>query len=389
MVLTWLSLRCHFAGRFWDILRDLSEVGSFPESHGSPSGSSNKRVYISDEQTDPPPPDSASEASPNRRGPIVGSKQPPLSLGSAARGSTSVTSNKDAPPPTSTTNPTPQDTREHLSIFPAAGSVSTPERAGGSETGISPSTIFGSSAIPITTNDLGRLPLHYGVRFPMDFDFPAIANGWNASGSSRTPTGLGGANPNYGLGHADGVNSRGTQSRGIYGLYPPQEQQPEDLFPWISYTTTIGAGGTTADSVPTFATAEATTRPNATSTYVPTYPSHTKPTADQLDSTILSLFGEVPPTPSTALGLPAGSLPGPALNTTENHTDPFNVLFPPSPSGDTYIPPIVGGTEQPRDGGEEREYGSLPVGAQAYLRGWSNAPQAFGQVALSLLRHFY
>jgi len=353
MTLTWSTLRCHFAGRFWDILRDLSEVGSFPESHGSPSRSSNKRVYVPDEPADPPPPDNTQEALPNSRG-----------------------TNNEPLRPTLTTIPGPQDSRGELRILPAAGSVPAPEKASGLEIGSSPPTtlmgIFGSSAIPITTNDLGRLPLHYGVKFPMDFDFPAIANGWNASGSGRAPTSLGGANPIYGSAQVDGVNSRGAESRGVYSLYPPQEQQPEDLFPWIPYATTIGAGGTTVGSVPTLTTAEAATRPDAASGYVPANPSQTKPIVDQLDSTISSFFGDLPSTSSTAPGLLAGSSPGPVSNMAGSHTALSITLFPPSrPPADTYIPPTMRGTQQPHNG-------SLPVDAQAYLYGWSNAPQAFG-----------
>lgn len=333
---------------------------------------------MSDEPADPPLPDNTLEASPNNRGPIAASKRASLSIGS---GFTSVTNNTGIPPPATTIVPGPQDTRGDLSILSTAGSVSTPEKDGGLEISGSPSTsltgIFGSSAIPITTNDLGRLPLHYGVKFPMDFDFPAIASGWNASGSGRASTSLGGANQNSGSGQVDGVNSGGTQSRRNYGIFPPQEQHPEDLFPWIPYTTTVGAREIAVDSVPILATAEATTRPNAAPTYVPAYCSQTKPTADQLDSTISSLFGNVPSTSSTVLGMLTDSLPGPVSNTTENRTNLFEALFPPPHTlVDTYLPPTARGTQQPHDG-HEQGYESLPVDAQAYLHGWSNAPQAF------------
>ena len=316
----------------------------------------NKRAYGADEPVDPPR-DNASEASPNRRGPIAGSKRVSLSPGSAGRDTTSVMNDTCAIPHPSTTSPGLQDSG-------GDPSVSTPEKTDGLETGdsspaVNLTGIFGGASMPITTNDLGRLPLHHGVKFRTDFDFQAIANGWNGTGSGRAPTNLDGVDPNPGPGQGEGVNSRGS-------LYPPQEQHPEDLFPWIPYTTT--------DSIPTMAT----TRSNVAPAYVAAGPSQTKPAADQLDSTISSLFGDVPSTSSTALGLTAGLSLEPASSATENHMDMFGTLFPLTHTPvETRASTTVQTTQPSLDGHGERGYESLPVDPQAYLHGWSNVPQAF------------
>lgn len=346
----------------------------------------NKRVYGSDEPVDSPSPDNALEVSPSARGPIAGSKR---ASGSVGRGATPLMNNTDAPPPTLTTTSGPNDAREDLNTLSVAGPASTPEKAGGLETGSpSPTTslrrVFGGNTIPITTNDLGRLPLHYGAKFPVDFDFQAIASGWDASGSGRASISLGGVDLSPGSGQTEGVNSRGTQSGGIHGLYPPQEPHPEDLFPWIPYTT-IGVGEAVTDSAPNLATAAATTRSNTAPMYVGADPSQSNPNTDQLNSTILLLFGDVPLPSSTALGVMTDSLPGPASNVTQNHTDPFDALFPPTHSqAGAHLPPPMQTTQQPRDRYDEQGYGNLPVDAQAYLHGWSNAPQAFEYVSLPL-----
>ena len=339
MVLIRLTLRYHFTGRFWDILRDLAEVGSFPESHASPSAN-NKRIYGSDEPVESPP-DNTSEASPKDRGPIAGSKRVSSSIGSARRDTTSA----NASSPTLATTLGTQDLRGDPSIFSVTGSVSTPEKTGSIETSgySSPgafTTMFNGDALPITTNDLGKLPLHHGIKLSTNFNFEEIANGWNASGSS------------------------------------PREQLPEDLFPWISYTGMVGAGGATADPVLTPAIITTTTKLNGSSEYITTNPDQSQQTADGFDSAMESLFGNVPSTSFTAFGQTAGLLPGTVSNATGYHTDLFGALFPP------LDPPVGPSTtmqtaQQSHNGHEERGYGSLPVSAQAYLHGWSNAPQAF------------
>ncbi|KAF9649885.1 hypothetical protein BDM02DRAFT_1732786 [Thelephora ganbajun] len=371
----------HFTGRFWDILRDLAEVGSFPESHASPSESTNKRVYGFDEPTDFPPPDNMPKASQNGRGPIAGSRRVSLSLNSTGRGASSVVNSANVLSPTLTTTPGTQYIRGDLSVLSMAGSTPTPEKTDGLETSSysSPTLtrVFDGNAIPITTNDLGRLPLHHGVKFPTNFNFGEIANGWNTSGSGRASTTLGDVQQSYGLGR--GVDSMDTQTRAIPGLHLPQEQHPEDLFPWMPYTMTIGAGETTTDSIPTLTTVANTIEPNVASTYVSADPNQTQQATDRLDSTISSLFGDVPSTSSTALGQTMGLLPGPTSDSAEVNADLFGALFPPSdPPVGMDEPPTVQTTQQPHDEQEERGFGNLPpVNAQAYLRGWSNAPQAF------------
>ena len=171
------------------------------------------------------------------------------------------------------------------------------------------------------------------------------------------------------------MDSRGSQTRVIPGLNPPQEQHQEDLFPWISYTGTAGAGGATADPVLTFATIT-TAKPNGSSEYITTNPDQSQQTADRFDSAMESLFGDVPPTSFTTFGQTAGLLPDTVPNATGHHTDLFDTLFLP-------LDPPVGPsttmqtTQQSHSEREERGYGSLPDNAQAYLHGWSNAPQAF------------
>jgi len=377
MILIWLTLRYHFTGRFWDILRDLAEAGSFPESHASQSGNNNKRVYGSDEPADSPSPDDTSKVSQNRRGPIAGSKRVSSSLHSSRGGVIPLVNDTNVSSPTSTTSGT-QDTQRDLGILPVTGSASTPERTDGLGTSdSSPGTltkIFDGDTIPITTNDLGRLPLHHGVKFPTNFDFEAIANGWNTSGQASTTLGM---RPNLGLSQGAGVNSRGTQAGVIPGLHLPQEQHPEDLFPWMSYNM-AGAGETTTGTVPDLATIATTTRQNVGSTYVTTDPDQAQQAADQLDSAILSLFGDVPSTSSTALGQTEGLLSEPASNTAEDDANLFGALFPSlDPPVGTNPSTTVQEIQQPHSGHQEQVYESLPVDPQGYLHGWSSAPQAF------------
>ena len=376
MILIRSTLRYHFTGRFWDILQDLAEAKTFPESHGSPSENNNKRVFGSVEPVEFPPPDKMSNMSPIGRGPIAGSKRVSSSLGSARRGVNGTNAS-------SSIFTTTAGIQGDLSILSMGGSVSTPEKTDGLETSAhsSPGTltrVFDGDVIPITTNDLGRLPLHHGVKFPTNFNFGEIANGWKPSGSGQASTTLGGVQPSPGLSRGDGMNPRGTQTGVIPSLHPPQEQHPEDLFPWMPFTTMIGAGETTTDSVLTSATVATATKPNVASTYATAGPDQTQQAADRLDSTISSLFGNVPSTSSTALGQMAGVLPGPASNATGDHTDLFDALFsPPDPLVETHSPPTMRTTQQPHDEPEEQGFGSLPANAQAYLHGWSNAPQAF------------
>lgn len=372
MILILLALRCHFTGRFWDILRDLTEVGSFPESHGSPSANNNKRVYVPDEPADSPP-DKASTSSPNGRGPILGSRRASSSLSPSNQCATSAVNGTDTFPPNSTT---PPDTGD----LSRARSVQTPGKAGGLEASGPSSTatltrMFNGNTIPITTSDLGRLPLHYGVKFPTDFDFGAMADGWNISGSGRALTTLGGVGSGPGPSQGDGVNPRGTQAGVIPDLHPPQQQQQDDPFPWMPYTTTFEDGGTTTTSVPSPTTVATTTRPNAASTYVTAEPNQIKQTTDRLDSTISSFFGDVPSTSSTALGLTAGLLP---VQPSGANEDLFDTLFQPSHLPvEMHTHPTAQTTQQPHDRREEQGYGSLPANAQGYLHGWSTAPQAF------------
>jgi len=377
MVLIWSTVRYHFTGRFWDILKDLAEIRSFPESHGSPSESNNKRVFGSVDPAEFPPPDNMSNTPQISRGPVAGSKRVSLSLDSARRGATSTVNGTNASSPIFTTT---AGTQGDLSIPSLGGSVSTPEKTDGLGTSAqsSPITltrIFDNDTIPITTNDLGRLPLHHGVKFPTNFNFGEIANGLNASGSGRTSTALGGVQPSPGLSRGDGANSRGTRAGVTPSLHPPQEQHPEDLFPWMPYTGMTGAEETTTNSVPALATA---TKPNVASTYATVGPDQSQQTADRLDSTISSLFGDVPSTSSTALGQMAGLLPGPASTAARDHTDLFDALFsPPDPPVEAHPTPTMQTAQQPHDEPGEQEFGGLPANTQAYLQGWSNAPQAF------------
>ena len=341
-----LDLRYHLTGRCWDILRDLAEVGSFPESHASPPANNNKRTYGSDKPAESPP-DNTSKQSPSDRGPIASSKRISLSLGSSPLDATSVLHGTTTSSPVSPT-PGSQEIRGDLSILSVRGSASTSEKTDGSDSS-SPSTltrIFEGDTIPTTTNDLGRLPLHHGVKFPTNFDFGQVANEWNAARSE----------PSSGLSQR-GLNARGTQAGVIFGLHPPQENS--DLFPWMVYTTMMEGKEVPTDSVPTLAN-----------------PNQTQQTADRLDSTISSFFGDVPSS-FTALGQTASALPGPASNAAEDHADLF-ALFPPSdPPVGPHPPMTVQDTQQPRQGHEERGYESLPIDTQAYLHGWSNVPQAF------------
>lgn len=370
MVLIWLTLRYHFTGRFWDILRDLAEMGSFPESHADPVAN-NKRTYGSDEPVESPP-GSTSKASPDNRGPIAGSKRVSSSLSSARWDAASAVNHTNTSSPTSTTIPGTQVIRGDPSIFSMTGTVSTPENTDGLESSRHSSpgtltTIFDGDAIPITTNDLGRLPLHYGVKFPRNSNLGEMANGWNTSGSGQASTILG-VQPAPGLSQG-GVNSRATQTGAIPGLHPPQEQHPEDLFPWMSYTAMVGTEEVMTDPVLTLATVETETKPNLASTYV---------TADS-DSTISSFFGDAPSTSFTTLGQMGGLLPGPTSNATEDHMDLFNTMFPLSdPPAGTHPSTTAQTTQQPHGGDREQGYRDFPlINEQAYLHGWSNAPQAF------------
>ena len=127
-----------------------------------------------------------------------------------------------------------------------------------------------------------------------------------------------------------GADPRGTRAGVISRLLYPQEQRPEDLFPWISYAALIGAGPTATDSLSALATAATAIQPNSASAYVTADSTQTQWTGDKLDSMILSLFRGIPSTSSATLRQTAGLSPVPASNTTEDHTDLFNVLFPPT-----------------------------------------------------------
>ena len=347
------TLRYHFTGRFWDILRDLAEVGSFPESHANSPVNNNKRVHGSDEPAESPPPDDTSKASSRGRGPVQGSKRVSRTLGSSTINDTATSS------PASLT----YDIRGDLAISPAAGTVSTPERTDSLEISDSPSPgaltrIFNGDTMPITTNDLGRLPLHHGVKFPANFNTGDTASGWNAVG----------AEPSHGLTQGD-LNTRGTQTGVIPGIHPPQDQHPEDLFPWMLYTTMLGPEEPPTNSDPALATAS---KPNVAPGYVAANSSQAQQGADRVDPTMSSLFGDI--TSSTALGQAAGLLPGPVPNATQDHTGLFDTLFPLSGPPVGTHPPT---NQQPHEAREEPGYGSLPINAQAYLHGWSNVPQAF------------
>jgi len=341
-----VDLSYHVTGRCWDLLRDLAEAGSFPESHASPPANNNKRTHGSDEPAESPPPDNTSKASSNGRGPIASSKWLSSSRGSSPRDVTSVLND------TTTSSPIPEKT-DGLE----ASNSSSPGTL---------TRIFDGDAMPITTNDLGRLPLHHGVEFPTNFYFGQVTNGWNATGSEPSLWSSQG-----------GPNTRGTQTGVIPGLHPPQEQHLEDLFPWMLCTTAMGGKEIPTDSVSTLATVATATKPNVASTHVAANPDQTRQTVDRLDSTISSLFGGVPSS-FTAFGQTADLLPGPTSNTTEDHTDLFGALFPPfDPQVGSHPPTTVQNTQQPYQGPTERGYGSLPIDAQAYLHGWSNVPQAF------------
>lgn len=329
-------------------------------------GSNNKRVHESDEPTDSPPTDNTSRASSNGYGPATGSRQVSSSLGSAGRDATSAVNRTGASLSTSVI-PSTQGVRGDPSTPSKASPGSTLENSNGPASNSSspgPLTwIYDGDAVPVTTSDLGRLPLHYGSEFPTNFNFTAIANEWNASGSGQTSTTFGSLQ-----GQGEEFNSRGAQTRTIPGLYPPQEQHPEDLFPWVPYVATVGAGRTATGSVPSLATGAATTRPNAASTYTTPDPNQTKS----------SLSRNVPSTSPALPGLTEGLLPAPTSDSAEDHTDLFDILFPPShPPVRTNLPPMVQAPQEPHEGYGEHGYGSLPVTAQAYLHGWSNAPQAF------------
>ena len=353
MILIPLIFRYHFTGRFWDTLRDLAEVGSFPESHASLSVNNNKRVYGSDEPAESPP-DNNSKVPPTSRGPFASSKRVSSSLGPSPGDVASVVDDMAASSPASIT-PDIQKVGGDLNILSVTDSISTPEKTDGPETSGCPSLgtltrIFDGDAMPITTNDLGRLPIHHGVKLSTDLNFGEIASGWNTTGSEQSPD----------------LNTRGTQTGVIPGLHPPQEPDPGDPFPWMLCTTMMGAGEAPKDSV------------------------QTQQTADRLDCMISSLFGDVPSTSFTTLGQVVDLSPGPVSGGTGHHTDIFDALFPPSdPPVETHPSTTVQTAQHPHEIHEEQEYGSLPVNAQAYLRGWSNAPQAFEYVMPSfpLLRN--
>ena len=184
---------------------------------------------------------------------------------------------------------------------------------------------------------------------------------------------FGGMQPSLELAQG-GVNFSGTQTGGIPGLGIPQEQRQEDPLPWMPFTNIMGAGGTPASPLPVRATGITATELDAMSTDVNNDTDRTRQAADRLDSTISSLFGDVP---STGLGQTAGFSSGPASDKAEDLADLFHVLFP-------SVDPLVGTDPSPmiqsrpaHDVQEGQGYGGLPANAQAYLHGWSNAPQAF------------
>ena len=356
MVLIRIISRYHFTGRFWDILRDLAEVGSFPESHASPPAHNNKRVYGSDEPGESPSPDDTSRASPKRRSRISGSKRASSSLGPSALNDTAASS------PTSLTH----DIRGDLTVSSAAGTVSTPERTDSLETSDSPSPgaltrIFNGDTMPITTNDLGRLPIHHGVKFPSNFNIGETTSGWNGVGTGSS----------HGLTQG-GLNTRGAQAGAIPGIHPPQEQQPDDLFPWMLYTTMLGPEDTPMNSGPVLTTMGTANKPNVAPGYVNTDPNQTQQSTDRVDRSMSSLFGDF--TSPTTLGQAANMLPGPAPNATQDHTGLFDTLFPLSGPPVGTHPPTG---QQPNEAHEDPGYGNLPMNAQAYLHGWSNVPPAF------------
>jgi hypothetical protein len=281
-----VDLGYHLTGRCWNTLRDLAESGSFPESHASPPANNNKRTYGSDEPAESPPPDNTPNAPSNGRRP----KRISSSRGQPPRVATSALNGATTPSPLST----PPGTRGIRADSSSPGTLTR---------------IFGGDAMPMTTNDLGRLPLHHGVKFPADFGFGQIANGWNTTGSEQSP----------GLSQV-GLSIRSTQAGVIPGLRPPQEQHPEDLFLWMPYTMVMGSKQVPTDSVPAFATVTTATKPVGS-----VGRDQTRQAADRWDSTISSHFGGVPSS-FIALGQTAGLLPGPASNPTEDHADLLGAL---------------------------------------------------------------
>ena len=181
-ILILLNGRYLFAGRFLDILQDLAGVGC--TSHAGPPESNDERAHGSDEHMDLPFPGDASGAQPNGHGSTADS------------------------PLISITTPDIQGVRGDPDSLFAAGSVSTP-----GETDSSPgslSGVFDSDAFPIKTNDLGRLPLHHGIKLPTNFSFGETANGPNTTTPSTT---LGCMHPNPGSGQG-GMRS-GVRDRSI------------------------------------------------------------------------------------------------------------------------------------------------------------------------------
>lgn len=371
MILILLDFRYHVTGRFRDILRDLAEVGSFPEFHATPPEKSNKRAHGSDGPIESLPED-ALIASLQGRMPTANSDQISPSLDCPGRSGTLDEHGANFSPPTSIITPGTQDIRAGLSSPSVAGSVSTPETSDYPSPG-SFSEIFDGDTIPVTTNDLGSLPLHHGAKLPKNFGFGDMANALNTT--TPFPT-FGGVQPSLELAQG-GVNFSGTQTGGIPGLGIPQGQRQEDLFPWMPFTNIMGAGGTPANPLSVRATGTTTAEPDLMSTDVNDDTDRTRQAANRLDSTISSLFGDVPSSSSTGLGRTAGFSSGPASDKAEDLADLFHVLFP-------SVDPLVGidpshmvQSQPAHDVQEGQGYGGLPANAQAYLHGWSNAPQAF------------
>jgi hypothetical protein len=378
MFLIRLSLRYHVAGRFWDILRDLAEAGNFPEFHASPSEKNNKRAHGSDGPVDPLPEDTL-RAPLNVRRPFASSDQVSPSLDSVGSSGTSIVNSTAPFPPALIANPSTQDFRGDLSPSPVVGYLSTPEmsdhfQVSNHSSPGSLSVIFDGDTIPVTTNDLGRLPLHYGAKLPTNSGFGDMANGFNA----RTPsTALGGTQPNSGLAQG-GLDFGGAQTGGIPGPGLPRRQNLEYPFPWMPYTNAMESGEASNNYIPISTTATTTTQADAMSMYVDDDTDQAKRAADRLDSTISSLFVDGSSTSATALEQTAEFPPVPVLNTVEDLADLFHVIFQPTnPPVETHPSPAVQTQTQQAQEVQGRGDWSFSANAQAYLQGWSNAPQAF------------
>ncbi|KAJ3553324.1 hypothetical protein NP233_g12670 [Leucocoprinus birnbaumii] len=188
------EVRWHSAGRLWDILYELASVGDLPLPAGSPP--SNKRERGSDS----PISSAASELT---------STPPPLSDGSrSVAGSKRVNKQHRIPvlhqPPTVPS----QDVPESLMLDPSGS-------------GLSPQQSQELYTLPLYSDELGRIPLHSGVKFSPHAQAPP-ASGSSHHHSHSHPLGsqLHEHIPNHQPGDPGGLwySFQQAQMRGLHGF---------------------------------------------------------------------------------------------------------------------------------------------------------------------------